>query len=694
MHLKTRLKTIQPILIALLVAAFLRTWAVSLLPQDFDEPVYLQTAFDYADLLKAGNINGVIDYPGAREHPAFVKLLYGGVVLALGKAATWTNAFYASRTVSALFGVLAVVFVTLAVDPLAGGMLAVNTLAVKYTSQVYLEAVPHAMTIAAVLAFLRVEKDKPNRWLWLSAVALGAATASKYSYIPVILIVLGYLALFEKKVKWHLLMTYAIVTVVTFFLLDVTLWHQPFQRLYDSLFFHVQYSQGTHVQEVGYPWYQPFIWIFTSAPAGWHPNVFFYYGFDGIISILAVAGLKREWQNRRWLVVWLAFGVLFLLLWPTKWPQYALSVTPALCIMAAESARRFWKWLREKENYWDYLREMLPTPSKWLWIGMGIFAFFIAAVYLSAAVKLAVGRIGWSQLTAQSSFLPGNTVYDLLPEADGKMVIATDKGAAIWAPPETTDQPGHWTVFNHQNSGLLSDQVFSLARDPDGHLWFGTTAGVAEYNGETWTSFRAADLGLPDEQVLSLAATSDGQIYAGTLAGASVWSGASWTPIPPLAGQTVFALTAGSDSVWAGTSNGAGRLKIQSGAWTFYPTENAVKHILVDSSGQVWAATSGSGLARLDGTSWIYLTTSNSDLPLNTVNWVAEIEPGKFWVATSLSTLAGGAVATFDGKNWHTFMSDNSGTSGAEPLVIVLSSTNQVWMGTRMHGIDLYKLGR
>ena len=69
-------------------------------------------------------------------------------------------------------------------------MLAIHKLAVKYTSQVYLEAVPHAFTIAAVLAFLRVEKGKQNRWLWLSAVALGIAAASKYSYIPVILIVL------------------------------------------------------------------------------------------------------------------------------------------------------------------------------------------------------------------------------------------------------------------------------------------------------------------------------------------------------------------------------------------------------------------------------------------------------------------------------------------------------------------------
>src|SRR5664280_3198946 len=152
------------------------------------------------------------------------------------------------------------------------------------------------MTILAVLAFLRVQKDQTNRWLWISAVALGVATASKYTYIPVILIVLGYLAVFEKKLKWYWLLMYSVMAVGIFVVLDVSLWHDPLNRLYQSLFFHIQYSQNAHVQDVAYPWYQPIIWIFTSSPASWHPTVFFYYGFDGIISVLAVLGVKREFK--------------------------------------------------------------------------------------------------------------------------------------------------------------------------------------------------------------------------------------------------------------------------------------------------------------------------------------------------------------------------------------------------------------
>jgi len=695
MNLQNRLKAIQPVVIVLMLAVFLRSWAVALLPEDFDEPTYLQVGFDYAHDIQKGNFNAVIDYPAVTEHPAFVKLLYSGAVLALGKAGTWTNAFYASRAISAFFGVLAVAFIAIILDPLAAGMLAVQTLAVKYTSQVYLEAVPSAMTILAILAFLRVKKDQANRWLWISAVALGIATASKYTYFPVILIVLGYLAIFEKKLNWYWLLAYSAVVVGIFLVLDVSLWHDPFNRLYQSLIFHIQYSQSAHVQEVDYPWYQPIIWIFTSAPASWHPTVFFYYGFDGIFSVLAVLGIIREWKERRWLVVWFIFGMLFLLLWPTKWPQYALTVVPAICIMGAGTLRWIWKWIHEQESYWEYFRNLLPTPGKWLWISLGAFILFLASIYLSAAIRLAVGREGWSSLTTQNSFLPGNAVHAILPLDNGQMLIATDKGVAFWSPPQTTDQTGQWTVYNQRNSGLISDQVLSAALDTKGNFWFGTSTGVTEYQAvDDWVSFHAADLHLSDEHIISIAAGNGGRVYAGSLSGAVMWDGSAWTSLGPVKGKAVFALTAEGDSIWIGLADGAGDYDLQTATWTFYPTANAVKHILVDSSGAVWASTSGSGLAKLEGNTWQYFTTASGDLPSNYINQVTEIKPGTFWIATAMSEDAGGTPVSFDGSNWHSFTTDNSGASGAEPLVIVRSSTDQIWIGTATHGIDIYKLGR
>ena len=54
------------IFLVVLIALSLRLYAAFQLPLDFDEPVYLDAAYDYAGLIRAGNFNGVIDYPQVR----------------------------------------------------------------------------------------------------------------------------------------------------------------------------------------------------------------------------------------------------------------------------------------------------------------------------------------------------------------------------------------------------------------------------------------------------------------------------------------------------------------------------------------------------------------------------------------------------------------------------------------------------
>ena len=681
------------ILIVVLIAVVLRGWAVSLLPVDYDEPVYLRAAYQVADALRRGDLNAVIDDLTVREHPALVQLIYSSGILLLGEAGTWTNAFYLSRTVSAILGVLAVLLLGMGLDPLAGGLLAVHTMSVKYTSQVYLEALPHALSIAAVLAFLRTDRGERDRWFWISAIALGAAAAGKFTYIPVIVAVLAYLAFAEKKLNVGWMTIYGMTAIAAFLALNITLWHSPADSVREILIFHEQYSQGVHVQTVGYPWYQPFIWAATSAPAEWHPNVFFYYGFDGLIFIFAVLGLRREWSERRWLVVWLAAGILFLLLWRTKWPQYTLSITPALCITAAESMRRFYRRINEQEAYWNYFREMFPLPGKWFWWSLGAFAAFIAVIYFSAALNVAVGRVGWSHLTKQNSFLPDNTVYDLLALPDGRMAIATERGAAIWQAPSGTDVPDRWTIFTSSNSGLPSDRVLSLARDQAGQLWFGTENGAAVFNGSTWRTFKAEELGLPSGQINALATAGDNTLYAATLAGVSEWNGSAWEAITVLEGEEVFSLGLSGENLFAAAARGVFQIDLTSDRVAFFPSDGPAKHVMIDSAGTIWVATN-QGLGRLDDGGLKFYTTTNSGLPLNSINTIVETSPGTYWIATANATRASGIPVMFDGTTWKPFLYSNSGYSGSEPLTIVKSADEQIWIGTRTSGIDLYQARR
>ncbi|MCX7608636.1 MAG: hypothetical protein N2049_05390 [Anaerolineales bacterium] len=690
MSVSDRLRTVRPVLFILLFALLLHAWAVILLPQDFDEPVYLQAAFDYAELLSQGDLSGVVNYRGNTEHPALVKLLYAGGVLALGNAASWENAFFLSRALSALFGLLTIALLAIFFDPWAAAMLAIHTLTVKYTSQAYLEAVPQAMSLLAILGFLRTEKGEVNRWFWISAVALGLTAAGKYSYVPFLLVVLGYLALFEKKASFGSLLTYAAIAALTFFAANPYLWREPLPRLLDSLLFHVRYSQGAHVQQVGYPWYQPFIWLFTSPAANWHPNVFFYPGLDGVFSILALFDLRHAWRERRYLVIWFVTGIVFLLLWPTKWPQYTLTITPAIVLLSAGSLRRVIAWIREKEETWGYLRGMFPLPGKWFWLVSGAFVLFIVTLYLSAAIRFLQGRVGWSNINMENSPLPSNAINALLPLPDGKMLIATDRGAVLWSPPLDAESSAGWQHFN-VTTGLVSSRVLSLASDSSGALWFGTDTGLSRFDGRTWSTFTAVDLHLPNEHILALA-TCDEQVYVGTQAGAALFDGRTWHPIAQAADRPVFALACREDELWLALLGGVWQIRSNSQS-TFYETEATVSQFLFDSQGHLWAATAGAGLARWNGQDWDYLTPANSGLPHLTLNALAQEPGGALWIGASFPTSPGGAPIRWEGETWHVFRPLNSGASG-DSVTAIAFQKNRVWLGTASSGIDIYQLGR
>ena len=453
------------------------------------------------------------------------------------------------------------------------------------------------------------------------------------------------------------------------------------------------------MQQAAYPWFQPFIWVATSAATNWHPDVFFYYGFDGFYFLLAVAGLPREWRERRWLVVWLLAGLLFLLLWPTKWPQYALVVAAPICLMGAAALQRLVRWMREQESYYGWLPQMLPQFSTPVAVVSLLFITFLTVIYGYGVLSVALGSVGWSHLSANNSLMPSNTVYAVLPLADGRVVAATEAGAAVWATAATdSGQPNAPEVFTAANSGLPSSRVLTAVAGPDGRVWFGTLLGVAAWDGTEWWTYRAADLGVADAQTQALVFDAAGRLYAGTQSGVVVLEGERWMPLPAgLADPHVFAAAAQGGRVWFGTLRGLSAYDPAAGTWqTPDPAATGllggVVDLLADSQGRLWAASLGGGLSVYDGAAWTNYRPANSGLPTSAVNTVQEISPGVLWVGTAAPTSVGGAVTAFDGATWSEYKTSNSGYSGAEPLALAVDALGRVWVGTRSAGVDLYQL--
>jgi len=326
-------------------------------------------------------------------------------------------------------------------------------------------------------------------------------------------------------------------------------------------------------------------------------------------------------------------------------------------------------------------------------------------VYTVATLQLTLGRLGWSDFTTENSLLPSSTVYSLAAGSDLEpeegMILGTERGGAIWLPPMTTDLPDRWRVFTTSNSGLPHNRVRAVTRDLEGHVWFGTEAGLARYDGRSWQTYQAGDLGLPAGEIYALAAGSDGRVWAGATSGAAVFDGQSWTPVTNansgLADAWVRSLVVErrpeGDRVWFGTSMGIGQLDTASGTWSNYTDdlEEGVATLLLDSEGRLWAGTVGGGLGLWNGTSWQFYTTGNSEIPFNTVTALAEVEPGVLWVGTAAPAETGGMLSEFDGQQWTDYNRRNSGYSEAEPLTMTQDTDGRWWIGTRTVGVELYQ---
>jgi hypothetical protein len=687
------------ILAVVFLALVLRVWTAWQLPVDADEPVYVGAGYQYVQAVQQDGIGGIIDFTGNSEHPPLVKLLYAGVIWLSGSTSTFNLALLGSRLVSVAFGVISVTLVAL-LDPLAGLLFAVHSMTVKYTSQAYLEALPQMASLAAVMLLLRSRRGA-DRCFWLAALFLGLTAASKYSYVPILAPVL-FIFFAQKKYSWKYLIPFLLTAGCIFLAFDPSLWRDPLQRLFSSLSFHTQYSQGSDIQRAGYPWYQPLVWLSKAFPAYWHPKVFFYYPLDGWISFLSLAAVGLEWKKRPWLPVWLFSSLLFLLLWPTKWPQYTLVMTPAICLMAATSLRFGFAWAREKEDYWGVLDNLLPHPPGWVKIIAVIMVVFIVLGQAISTVVNAYQQRNWWHLTSITTPLPSNTIAELVNGQQGEIYLATARGLVEVSLSKDNHYPDQWQVFTPSNSALPGYSVQSILMDAGGTLWVGTDKGLARLKDNHWSVYKRDDFKLAADSVRALALDGSGRLWVGTEAGIAVYNGQEWQGYsPPVADdQVVTALAVQGDTVWIGSTSGLERLDALTGNWSVVDRSitglgyGGVSRLLIDSRSRLWVATLGGGLGLLDGSTWTVMGVANSDIPYNTVVSIAETEPGIFWLGVAPPTEVGGLLVRYDGTDWTQFIPGRSGFSGSEPVDAILDSAGHLWVGTRSHGIDVYLDGR
>jgi ligand-binding sensor domain-containing protein len=206
----------------------------------------------------------------------------------------------------------------------------------------------------------------------------------------------------------------------------------------------------------------------------------------------------------------------------------------------------------------------------------------------------------------------------------GKITITAttaDAGkSASCAVTVTVPRFANWTNYNTTNSGLICNQVYTIAIDSAGNKWFGCLGNVNN-----------------------------------TIGGVSKFDGINWTTY--LQGTDVYSIVVDSlDNKWFGTSGG-GVLKFDGANWTSYTTNNSgiasnsIRSIAIDARGNKWIATWDAGVSKFDDTNWTTYNTTN-DLVSNNIRSLAIDKQGNKWFGTWQF-----GISKYDGINWTTYSS-------------------------------------
>jgi ligand-binding sensor domain-containing protein len=259
----------------------------------------------------------------------------------------------------------------------------------------------------------------------------------------------------------------------------------------------------------------------------------------------------------------------------------------------------------------------------------------------------------------------------------------------------TPDMPQfRWENFTTAN-GLPNDHVFSVLVDGS-RIWAGTEDGLGLYDSGNWKVFRPAD-GLAHRVVLSLALDKrTGDLWVGTMGGLSRVSAGridTFTQLNSgLANDIVYGVAVQGDFVWAATAAGASRLNTRTGQWSLFNERNTPMYeiwtyAVSPGPDKVYYAVWGGGLLEYDIRTERWKDYNDPDGETEMVLFkdqglIHEITSsvsyidGVVWVATYFG------ASRYDGRNWHNFLTKDSGLPSNFLNFIKGVDGNRAWFCT------------
>jgi ligand-binding sensor domain-containing protein len=285
----------------------------------------------------------------------------------------------------------------------------------------------------------------------------------------------------------------------------------------------------------------------------------------------------------------------------------------------------------------------------------------------------------------------GNYINEMARE--GNILWAATRGGLVkW---DLTS--GSYTKILPTPGGLAGLNVSSVLIDSLGNKWFGTDSGLSKFDGVNWTTFTTSD-GLSSNAINDLALDGGGNLWLATSNGVSKFNGSTWTiyrTANGLVNNTVYAVAADGSTLWFGTYEKVS--KFDGTTWTTYTIGNGywslnmINDIAVDPGVGVWFASGNNmgssgggpgGITYFDGTNWTTYTTANSGLPSSYGFAVAVGGAGVLWAGTE------GGASLYASGVWTSY---NAASQLVHPWVTaILVDGSTTWLGTNGGGISRF----
>lgn len=237
-----------------------------------------------------------------------------------------------------------------------------------------------------------------------------------------------------------------------------------------------------------------------------------------------------------------------------------------------------------------------------LWFGSG--SFTISKFDGKNITKMSNGYIQ----TKDFQFDKKSSIGDLWFNAGGGALKFSDSSLSYFSFDSSSK-------FVNDNSpfSLSSYGVYSILKDNEGNVWFGTQAeGLCKYNGKSLKWFK--EKGLSGPAILALFEDSKGNI----------WIGNNGAGLFRYDGKVLSNFT---------DENGLFNTEFIASGKSVIGTLARIYSITEDDLGNIWVGTVDSGVWKYDGTSLINFTTKDG-LSSNAVNTIYKDQDGLLWFGT------------------------------------------------------------